>query len=324
MFRLTLLVAGGEPLEASLGPVAHQDGHTVVLFQVEQVRGESLEIRPDGGCLLVGVVGLQIVTEHPLPIALNGIVDGVPVPVAHSIRAGGQMAEGLEPELAGVGEPAEVALGLGLQNQIIGLALQPPGQGAAKGDLRPGEAVLAVVVDVTAGDGDRLCRPELIHIGLEAEGEAPPLEVEVVGDELVRPPVFVHDLPLPLEKFGDKLPLEGLIGGAVAAVDGAPDVGEILPAAQAVGPVGKAHGLVQRFHRAVLRLEPLFEERLGPGRAGVIGLGLVVQLEADDAGIALHRLHQPPDDPLRVKAVARVGEVKILPGAVAARACVGV
>lgn len=241
--RLPLL-AGGEPLQPGLGAAAHHHRHPVLLLQMGQVGGEPGKVPADGGRLPVGLPGGQVVAEDPLPVALHRVVDAVPGPVLHAVGPAGQVAEGLQPQLAGVGQPAEVALGLGLQYQVVRPALQPPGQGPAEGDLRAGEPVLAGVVDVAAGHRHRPGGLELVHLGLEAEGEVAPLVVKVVGDELVRPAVLVHNGPLPLEKLGDKMPLEGLVFRAQAAVDGAPHVGQVVPGPQGVGPVGEAHGPV--------------------------------------------------------------------------------
>ena len=120
------------------------------------------------------------------------------------------------------------------------------------------------------------------------------------------------------------MPLKGFVFRREAAVDGAAHIGQIVPAAQRIAPVRQPERLVHGLHGAELVLQPLLEQRLCPGAAGVVVLGLVVQLEADHVLIRLHLGQQAADDPFAVGAVARVGNVHILPAAVPLRAGMGI
>ena len=64
------------------------------------------------------------------------------------------MGVGLEAQLAGVGQPAHLPLGLGLDDEVGLAALERAGDVPAEADLVAGQAVLAGVVDVDAGEGD--------------------------------------------------------------------------------------------------------------------------------------------------------------------------
>ena len=238
------------------------------------------------------------------------------MPVHHAVRTVGQMAEGLQAQLSFIGRPLREALGLRLDHQIIVL-FQGTGQAAAKGDLLPRQFFLGRVVDIAARNGKRLCRLKMIHIRLYAEGVTLPGKVKVVGDELVRPAVFPHDLRLALKKIRHLLPLECLKGASEASIDGTDHARKFLPGIDPVAPVVQAEIPVQPLQIPVVAFSHVAHEHLlYVFTAGTEMLGLIVQLEADDAGIALHRLHQLPDNALRKKAVGRMGDVHDLPCAI--------
>ena len=236
-------------------------------------------------------------------------MNGMPVPVHHAVRPVGQMAEGLQAQLSLIGCPLRKALGLRLDHQVIVL-FQRAGQAAAEGDLLARQLLLGRVVDITARNGERLCRLKMIHIRLHAEGMALPGKVKVVGDELIRAAVFPHDLRLAQKKIRHLLPLERLKGAAKASVDGSDHAWKFLPGIDPVAPVIQAEIPVQPLQVAVITLSHVAHKHLlHVLAAGTEMLGFIVQLEADDAGIALHRLHQLSDDALREKAVGRMGDV---------------
>jgi len=76
----------------------------------------------------------------------------------------------LEAELARVGQPAHLPLRLGLDDEVGGAVLERAGDVPAEADLLAGEAILAGVVDVDAGEGDGPRGLEVIDGGLDAEG----------------------------------------------------------------------------------------------------------------------------------------------------------
>ena len=123
-------------------------------------------------------------------------------------------------------------------------------------------------------------------------------------------------LRLPCQEIGHQTALEGGEGVGQARVDRAVDRGEILPAVDPVAPVIEAIGLVHRIEAGPSRLHRLDEGGLHVGAAGVIGLGLVVELIADDRGVVPHMIDQRDDHALGGGAVIGIGDVHILPPAV--------
>ena len=160
--------------------------------------------------LPVGGVGRVVLGEQALPVGLEGVVEGAPVPVHDAHRAGGQVGVGLETQLAGVGQPAHLPLGLGLDDEVGRAALEGAGDVPAEADLVAGQAVLAGVVDVDAGQGDGVGRLEVVDGALDAEGVPAPLVVEVLGDELVLAPVLIDQAALPGEEPGDEATTKGI------------------------------------------------------------------------------------------------------------------
>src|SRR5699024_9402472 len=121
---------------------------------------------------------------------------------------------------------------------------------------------------------------ELVGVGLKSPGVVAPGVVKVMGDELVGTTIFVYDAALPGKKFRDQMALKGFILGGETAVDGAADVGQIVPGAQSVAPIGQPKGGIESLYSAEFFLKPFLEQSLGAGGTGVVGLCLIVQLEA--------------------------------------------
>lgn len=246
------------------------------------------------------------------------------MPVHDAHRAGGQVGVGLEAQLSGVGQPAHLPLGLGLDDEVGRAALEGAGDVPAEADLVAGQAVLAGVVDVDAGQGDGVGRLEVVDGALDAEGVPAPLVVEVLGDELVLAPVLIDQAALPGEELGDEAAAEGVEGGGQRAVDRAGHVGEVLPGVDPVGPVVQAEGGVEGVEVAVeALLEGVDEGPLDIGVGGVVVLGLVVELEADDARARRRAGDQGPDGLLGVAAVGGGQDVHVLAGAVLVEPGVG-
>ena len=315
----------GEPLQRGQRPVAHHDRHPIALAQP----GEALRVRgplaPDDPRFEVRRIRGEVVAEQPLPVGLEGVVDRVPVPVHDAERTAGDVAVGLQAQLAGVGEPAHLPLRLGLEHEVVRPALERAGHVAAEGDLLAGQAGLRGVVDVGAGEVHGARGGEVVHRRLQPVGPARrPVEVEVLGDELVLARVLAHDVVLPAEEIVHERAAERLPGGAERAVDGAAHVREVLPGVDAVGPVRQAEGVVERVEIVVEAFPQVLDEgALRPARCRVVVLGLVVDLEADHVLVACGALEQGPDHALGVKQVGRAGDVHDLPGAVASRPAAG-
>ena len=144
-----------------------------------------------------------------------------------------------------------------------------------------------------------------------------------MGDKLVGATVLVYDAALPGKEFRDQVALKGFILGGETAVDGAADVGQIVPGAQSVAPIGQPKGGIESLYSAEFFLKPFLEQSLGAGGTGVVGLCLIVQLEANHVLIGHGCLQKPSDDNFTVAAVAGVREIHQLTVAVAARAVMG-
>ena len=135
-----------------------------------------------------------------------------------------------------------------------------------------------------------------------------------MSDELIRTAVFPHDFRLTHEKIRHLLPLECFKCTAKASVDGSDHAGKFLPGIDPVAPVVQAEIPVHLLQVSVVALPHMADKHLlHVFAAGAEMLGFIIKLKADDAGIALHRLHQLPDDALREKAVGRMGDVHDLP-----------
>ena len=312
-----------EPVECRQRLVGDHDGHLVALLQVDQtlphLRVGDLVAEHAG--LAVGRVRLQVVAEQTLPVGFPRVVDRMPMPVFHAVGAAGEMRVGLQSQLTGERQPAVLALGLGLEHQVVRAVLGGAGHVAAEGDLLAGQVVLGRVVDVHTGDVHALRRLEMVDGRLHAEGVAAPLEVEVVGDELVGLGVLAHDVGLPLEEFGHLRTTEAVELAAQRLVDRTGHIREVLPGVDAVGPVIQAEAGVELVQVVVEFLAQVLDEQgLHVRGDRVVVLGLVVDLIADDGRMVGHVRDEPADDALRVEPVRRVGDIHDLAGAVLARA----
>ncbi|MNW52254.1 hypothetical protein D3C74_297690 [compost metagenome] len=183
------------------------------------------------------------------------------------------------------------------------------------------------MVDVDPGHVDRPRRAEVVDRGLQAVGPAGrPVEVEVLREELVVARVLAHDLGLPAQVLVDQPAAVAVERCAERAVDRAAHVGEVLPRVDAVGPVVEPVRLVERAEVVVEQRAQVLDERaLHRGRRGVVELGLVVELEADDRGVLRRVVHERTDDALGVQPERGVRDVHDLARAVApaARARLG-
>ena len=175
------------------------------------------------------------------------------------------------------------------------------------------------MIDVTACHIQHLGCCKVIHIRLHAEGMSLPPKVKIVGDELIGTAVFPDDLGLAAQKLCHLTALERFKRTAKASVDGAHHAGEFFPGVDPVAPVVQAEVPVQALQIPAIAFSHGSDEHLlHILAAGSEMFCLVVQLKADHAGIALHGLHQLPDNPLRIEAIGGMGDVHDLPGSVRA------
>lgn len=74
------------------------------------------------------------------------------MPVHDAVGPTGDVTQRLQPELARIWQPTQLALRLGFQDQIVGATLDRAGQIATEGDLLASQLVLRGVIDVDPGD----------------------------------------------------------------------------------------------------------------------------------------------------------------------------
>lgn len=201
---------------------------------------------------------------------------------------------------AGVAGPGRVSTGRspepGFQHEVVLARLKRAGDGAAKGDFPSGQVCLTRVIDIDAGDIQRLRRRKMVDPRLHAVRVTAPFEIEVVGDELVRLGVFPNDGRLPCQILGDLLTLIAGEGAGEAGVDGVFHRRKILPAVNAVAPVIQAEIAIQLPEVRIFLLQAAHEALLHIAANIVVMLGFVIQLPADNRRMVLHMGHQRADN----------------------------
>lgn len=136
----------------------------------------------------VGAIRFQVVGQNALPIGLLAIVDGVPVPVLHHVRAAAKMRVHIQPELAIVGRklafriPSD-GLRIGLSDQVIRL-LQRPRIVAREARPHAIEVILRAVIGIDRDDVE--CASDVIFVHL-----FPWQAGKILSDELARTLVLV-------------------------------------------------------------------------------------------------------------------------------------
>ena len=90
----------------------------------QRVQVQSVGVRERCGYFLVGTPGLQIVTEHALPVRFLAIMERVPVPVFDHIGSGRDMGVDVQPKLAVVGRKQALRIpsngvGIGFGDEVI-------------------------------------------------------------------------------------------------------------------------------------------------------------------------------------------------------------
>ena len=118
------------------------------------------------------------------------------MPVHDTVCSGSNVAVSLEAQLALVRCPAGISLGFCFQQKII-VPFQTSSHVSAEGDFCSGQLILTGVIDIGSGDGEALGSVQMIHVRLYAEGISSPFKVQIVGDKLIFPPVFVDNRRLP-------------------------------------------------------------------------------------------------------------------------------
>ena len=88
----------------------------------------------------------------------------------------------------------------------------------------------------------------MVHIRLYTKRIISPLKVKILGDKLVFPFIFPHNICLPGQKFRHKAALEFLKLTAQTAIDGPSHIREILPGMKGIAPVIHAELPVHGLH----------------------------------------------------------------------------
>src|SRR3954469_19206747 len=118
------------------------------------------------------------------------------------------------------------------------------------------------MVDIDAGDIQSSCCGEMIHLWLDAIGVTPPVEIEIVGKELIWARVLAHEGGLPSEIVRHESALEFCECGGQACIDGAVHRGEVFPAINTIAPIVEAELLIQRGEVGIAASHPLHESGL--------------------------------------------------------------
>ena len=314
----------GEMPQSVEGLLAHHNGDPVGFPEAGELGGQPCKLPAQALHLPIGDAGGPVVAQHALPEGFQPRGEGNPGPVHHAGGPGGNVAEGHQTELSRIGQPAGAALGLTFQHQVVAASGQGAHHVPGKGDFPPGQAVGAGAVDVCSHQSQGLGGGELVHIRLNPLGVAPlfsrgfqrlPVEVEVVGDELVLPFQLRHQFGLPFQEVRRQAAAVGLEGAGVAGAGGGGGVGQLLEGDGGVAPVVHPVGGVEGGDIRKAVFHPLAEAGQHPLALHAVVFCLVVQLVADDVGISRRPGHGLPDDLLRAAAVDGVGQIKILPRA---------
>ena len=310
-----------KPLQRRQRLIADQDADAVRLGDPTQRFPGVGELRAQPAGLQVGRIRREVLAENPFPVGLEPVVGGVPMPVHDAVGPTGDVTQRLQPELARIWQPTQLALRLGLQDQIVGATLDRAGQIATEGDLLASQLVLRGVIDVDASDIKGLGDGKMVDGWLQPVGPArPPVEVEIVGDELIITRILPDQLRLPRQEFRHQSAPEPVPGSGERAVDGSPHVGEVLPGVDPVRPVIEPVGAVHCVQVVVEQFAQMLDESaLHIRGGGVVVLRLIVDLEADHRFALRGALQESPDDAFGMPEVRGCGDVHYLPGTIAAR-----
>ena len=100
------------------------------------------------------------------------------------------------------------------------------------------------MVDVVSGNGYGMGSLPLVDLRVHTKGIPAPVIVEVLGNELVGTCILFYNVALPGKEIRNQFPLELLVFGSQAGIDGAADIGKILPGIDSVAPVVQSPGII--------------------------------------------------------------------------------
>ena len=253
--------------------------------------------------------------EHALPVAFYGIVDRMPVPVFNHACTVCNVTYGLQAQLSRIRKPWVISGCLGLKYQII-ITFYAPCNIAAGGNLAATQTALGRVIYIAACDIHTLGSLVLIDLRLHAVRVIVPFKVEIVSDELVISLVFFDDIGLPCKKVCHELSLEFFVFRIKTHIYGAADIRKGIPVIHTVAPVIKSKLPVKLVNVRKFIFQIFYKFSLCVFGTGVIGLRLIVELEADHAVVVLYLLHELFNDNLCMVQIVRVCDIHVLAVAV--------
>ena len=139
-----------------------------------------------------------------------------------------------------------------------------------------------------------------------------PFKVEIVSDELVVSLVFFDDIGLPCKKVCHELSLEFFVFRIKTHIYGAADIRKGIPVIHTVAPVIKSKLFVKLVNVRKFIFQIFYKFSLCVFGTGVIGLCLIVELEADHAVVVLYLLHKLFNDNLCMAQIVRICDIHVL------------
>ena len=308
----------------------HQ-AHLADRLQAGQQLGVGRQFGAHLGEFGVGASGLQAVRQDALPPGLGAVAVGVPMPVLDQLGAAGQQLPDHLPALAGPGHhPVRAAadgggVGLGHQEGRLLHAAGDVGQVLHVGGPRPrdpegraqrvevvdpgqGEPVLGGVVDVRAGDVQRLADHGHVLAGL--------IRGDAGGDPVVRRHQRAHQFGLPTDVVVAHLGLVAPPGQVVGRGGVAFRGPQLVPVGEPVRPVGEPPAQVQLVNGAVALPAPVDEAGEDVGVVDQRQARLVVHLPAHHRRVVGVASDDRPDHALGEPPESGVGVVHVLAHAV--------
>ncbi len=116
---LRFQISRGELRKAGERFVVYKDCGMIFFSEIFNLAFDFFKLCAKLSSLTVGFICGKIVGEHTLPVAFEGVVYGMPMPVHHAVRAVCKMAVSAEPQLPRERQPLRISLCLSLQYQVV-------------------------------------------------------------------------------------------------------------------------------------------------------------------------------------------------------------
>src|ERR1700744_1888214 len=170
------------------------------------------------------------------------------------------MAISLQPYLAGIRQflVTRHALRLRFHYQVIVL-FHSTGNIAAKGYFSPGKPVGSRVVNIYPGNIKSFGRLKMVDILLYAVGIPPPIQVKILGNELIRTRIFLDQRYLPGQIISHYFALEFGKLRTYARVYIARNRWKIIPVVYSIAPIIQTESGVHFVNRPELGFEIFYK-----------------------------------------------------------------